>query len=352
MREVVLICSSIMMCALCFFVSQDRVNPSNLLINPVNSIRQMQLEVMARRAAATGHRASQGYLPTAQYQSGIPVARVYQNDQVYRPQLTGSGPARTVQLQSPQQYFPSRTSSVGKELSYEAKSAHADLSGALSAFHGAALPQASDYVLNTNNANSQQTAQLSSFHEKLFKIFTAPESDNHPSITHVQSMSSTKTGQNSAAVQKNEIRAFHDQMFKIFTSPTSSNKAQEPPVLSQQTVDNVISVDPPHVAAAKGRLAAFHDHLFQLFTTSSDGSSSAALKGVDQLQTDSALLSRDAQRLKEVHAAARQRRARESAASMADKGFFSLWKGGSAAAPSLAKPAQVDEGASRFPLRH
>jgi hypothetical protein len=348
-RRGLLIFSSIsMICALSFWISQQPSDRSSLI---VANVRQMQLEVMARRAAATGIRASQGYLPTVQYQSMPPMQNTnqYAAVQMYRPAPTmplqvQPAPAASWQnlQQMPQQPQQSATgeSPVDSELTDEAKGAHLALSGALSAFHGAALPQATVHSKNGVQAFAQNPP-LSAFHDKLFRIFTAPESHGAGQTAegNVKPSQALQRKGNSPVSRKADLQAFHDQMFQLMTSPEGVQKPAQQPGLSQQTVDNVISVDQPHVAAAKSRISAFHDHLFQLFTSPDD-----ATQSVGQLKSDSAILSRDAERLKAVHIAAQLKANTASAASMADKGFYSLLHGGPAGSAHPAKPVQIDEG--------
>ena len=317
----------------------------------------MQLAVMARRAAATGIRASQGYLPTAQYQSVIPIqnSNQYASGQVYQPsalsvQAQPSEPTAHSNWQNLRQ-LPSQISAsvspVDSELSDEAKGAHLALSGALSAFHGAALPQASVHVPQNQNSisSAQLNAPLTSFHDKLFSIFTAPDSNgasgSAAGFDELKSLAARKKAANVVESRKSALRAFHDRMFQVFTAPTMADAPKQPNSLSPQTVDNIISTDRPHAAAPKSSLSAFHDHLFQLFTSPTP---SDATQAVGQLQTDSNILSRDAQRLTEVHLAAQRKAKSASAASMADKGFYSVWHDGAAAKARPAQPALVDEG--------
>eukprot|EP00291_Cryptomonas_curvata_P025872 CAMPEP_0172160130 /NCGR_PEP_ID=MMETSP1050-20130122/5386_1 /TAXON_ID=233186 /ORGANISM="Cryptomonas curvata, Strain CCAP979/52" /LENGTH=248 /DNA_ID=CAMNT_0012829857 /DNA_START=271 /DNA_END=1014 /DNA_ORIENTATION=+ len=212
-------------------------------------------------------------------------------------------PQRAVLQGVPQQLSPAQSDSVGNELSDEAKGAHLALSGALSAFHGAALPQASVHVHKSSYQAVPSSQAMSSFHDKLFKIFTAPEMDDSSSpVPKVRNSAASqaldlRNSPNLVAgvpqSEKSALDSFHNRMFQLFTAPSPQSRPAAPPAMQQRTVDNVISVDPPRsaarAAAAKGRLAAFHDHMFQLFTAPSPDDSGPA-----QLRSDAAVLSRDA----------------------------------------------------------
>ena len=238
-RRIVLAgCAIALTCSVCMIGRED-VGRAELA--EMDSIRAMQLAVMARRAAVTGQRASAGLLPVAPFQpTTAPMQAVAYS---YTPQtLSNTGP---FMQQYARQAPPQETAAVslGSALSKESKSAHLALSGALAAFHGAALPQASatvDTPASTGHLNAR---------DKLFNIFTAPSSSfgtrTQPKDPRAMIRAGGSTSPHAISASKSRLQAFHDRLFQLFTSPEGQQKPQ--PSLPLATVDNVIStdLDPP-----------------------------------------------------------------------------------------------------------